>query len=177
MDREMLLAEIIERELAMFLSTRNEGGKSECQERPDTFRLMRRMAHEAHGVDFLRAYLDDLRNGEKEGRNLVTEKYARMDDLLPPLSDSPLLDEIADAESHFLRDATRAYPHIIPREGWNRFRRYLRCELETLSPRSLALYADEIRKAQQEGKNPVLERYEWYRAAAKMRIAVVANHS
>ena len=41
------------------------------------------------------------------------------------------------------------------------FRRYLRCELETLSPRTLALYAREVRRAREEGRNPVLERHDW----------------
>ena len=46
--REAVLAEIVDRELAMFLTTNNEGGVSICQTRPDTFRAMRLMAHAAH---------------------------------------------------------------------------------------------------------------------------------
>ena len=41
------------------------------------------------------------------------------------------------------------------------FRRYLRCELETLSPATLELYAGEIRRARREGRNLVLERHRW----------------
>ena len=160
-ERDALLDEIIERELAMFLATPNEGGVASCQERPDTFRVMRRMAHITHDDATLRSYLADLLDAEISGRNFMLEKYARMDDRLPPLSDSPLLDEIADAENAFMEEAARLRPDRVRRNGANMFRRYLRCELETLSPRTLDLYAQEVRRAQNEGRNLVLERHEW----------------
>lgn len=160
-EREALLDEIIERELAMFLATPNEGGTADCQQRPDTFRVMRRMAHITHDDATLKSYLDDLRAAEESGRNFMLEKYARMDDRLPPLSESPLLDEIADAENAFLEAAAKERPDRIQRNGSDIFRRYLRCELETLSPETLALYAEEVRRAQAEGRNLVLERHQW----------------
>lgn len=160
-EREALLDEIIERELAMFLATPNEGGTADCQQRPDTFRVMRRMAHITHDDATLKSYLEDLRAGEESGRNFMLEKYARMDDRLPPLSESPLLDEIADAENAFLEAAAKERPDRIQRNGSDIFRRYLRCELETLSPETLALYAEEVRRAKAEGRNLVLERHQW----------------
>ena len=161
MSREVLLAEIVERELAMFLATNNEGGVSVCQTRPDAFRAMRKMAHSAHDDALLASYLDDLRQAEAQGRNVMVEKYARMDDRLPPLSTSPLLDQIADAEQAFLQDAQRRYPHVIKSNGQGMFRRYLRCELETLSPRTLELYAAQVSRAQHEGRNLVVERHDY----------------
>ena len=161
MSREALLAEIVERELAMFLATNNEGGVSVCQTRPDAFRAMRKMAHSAHDDALLASYLDDLRLAEAQGRNVMVEKYARMDDRLPPLSTSPLLDQIADAEQAFLQDAQRRYPHVIKSNGQGMFRRYLRCELETLSPRTLELYAAQVSRAQHEGRNLVVERHDY----------------
>ena len=161
MSRETLLAEIVERELAMFLATNNEGGVSVCQTRPDAFRAMRKMAHSAHDDALLASYLDDLRQAEAQGRNVMVEKYARMDDRLPPLSTSPLLDQIADAEQAFLHDAQQRYPHVIKSNGQGMFRRYLRCELETLSPRTLALYAAQIDRARRESRNLVVERHDY----------------
>ena len=160
-DREATLAEIIERELAMFLATNNEGGVSECQTRPDTFRAMRKMAHSAHDDALVASYLDDLQQTEAQGRNVMVEKYARMDDRLPPLSTSPLLDQIADAEQAFLHDAQQRYPHVIKSNGQGMFRRYLRCELETLSPRTLELYAAQVSRAQHEGRNLVVVRHDY----------------
>ena len=159
--RGAVLAEIVERELAMFLATSNEGGVSVCQTRPDTFRAMRKMAHSAHDDALLESYLADLRQAEADGRNVMVEKYARMDDRLPPLSTSPLLDQIADAEEAFLHEAQRLYPNVIKSNGQGMFRRYLRCELETLSPRTLALYAAQIDRARREGRNLVVERHDY----------------
>lgn len=163
-ERDALLDEIIERELAMFLETPNEGGVASCQQRPETFRVMRRMAHVTHDDDTLRSYLEDLRAAESSGRNFMLEKYARMDNRLPPLSESPLLDEIADAENAFMEEAARMRPDRIRRNSSGMFRRYLRCELETLSPRTLELYAREVRRATEEGRNPALERHDWLAA-------------
>ena len=161
MSRETLLAEIVERELAMFLATNNKDSVSVCQTRPDAFRAMRKMAHSAHDDALLASYLDDLRQADIQGRNVMVEKYARMDDRLPPLSTSPLLDKIADAEQAFLHDAQRRYPHVIKSNGQGMFRRYLRCELETLSPRTLELYAAQVSRAQHEGRNLVVERHDY----------------
>lgn len=161
MTREEMLKEIVERELLMFQSAPSQGGPAICQKRPATFRLMRNMAHCAHGNDFLASYLDDLRQAEASGRNFMTEKYARMDDLIPPLNDSPLLDEIVLAECKFLEEAAKKLPGRIRSPDNGIFPIYLRSELETLSERSLRLYAEEIRNALRDGKNPVLERHLW----------------
>ena len=161
MGREAVLAEIVARELAMFLATSNEGGVSVCQTRPETFRAMRKMAHSAHDDALLQSYLADLRQAEADGRNFMVEKYARMDDRLPPLSTSPLLDQIADAEEAFLHEAQRRYPNVIKSNGQGMFRRYLRCELETLSLHTLELYAALVGRAQQQGRNLVVERHDY----------------
>lgn len=160
-EREKLLDEIVAREWAMFEKTPNEGGPADCQQRPETFRLMRRMAHMAHDLPFLRSYLNDLRIAEMDGRNFMIEKYARMDNRIPPLQENPLLDEIAEREAAFLTEAAQKYPGLVRMDANGMFKRYLRCELETLSEESLNLYAAEIRKAMKDGRNPVRERHEW----------------
>lgn len=159
--KEQLLDEIIEAELAMFLATPNEGGMSSCQKRPDVFRMMRKMAHYPHKAEFLESWLEDLRQAKRSGRNLMLEKYARMDDRIPPVSTNPLVDIIADAEGEFLQKAIPLSNGMIRPESANGFRRYLRAELETMSDRTLALYAAEIEEAREAGVNPVLQRHEW----------------
>ena len=158
-DREAALREIIDLELGMFLAAPNEGGVSACQQRPETFRVMRRMTHEPLDDVTLTSYLTDLQEAAAVDRNLMVEKYARMDDRLPPLSTSPLLDEIADAELAFLEEASALFPHVIKRGGGDMFRRYLRCELETLSQGTLESYAREVRRARSVGKNMAVERH------------------
>lgn len=108
--RERVLQNIIERELAMFLAAPNEGGPAACQQRPETFRLMRWMAHAVHDNATLLSYLRDLEEAESNGRNFMIEKYARMDDRIPPLSANPRITAIADAEALWLEEAARRYP-------------------------------------------------------------------
>lgn len=159
-EKERLIAKIVDIELDMFLSTPNEGGVSACQTRPNAFRVMRWMNHCTHDTATLESYLEDLEDAASAGRNLMIEKYARMDDRLPPLSTSPLLDEITDKEISFLQEASSRYPHAINVNCDSIFRRYFRCELETLSERTLRLYAAEMRRASQEGRNTAIERYD-----------------
>ena len=157
--REGLLLEIIERELVMFLATPNEGGAASCQQSPDGFRLTRRMAHEPLSLATLESYVEDLRRAERLGRNFMIEKYARMDNRIPPLQDNPRIGEIVAAESAFMREAAVRFPAVITSGGEGQFENYLRCELETLSPATLDLYAEDMRRAAGEHRNPVEERY------------------
>ena len=96
---EALLHEIIVCELAMFLAVPNADGPSTCQERPQTFRLMRWMSLSVHDDSTLTSYLNDLKQAGMQGRNLMVEKYARMEDSLPPLTDNPLVDVITGEEA------------------------------------------------------------------------------
>lgn len=159
-EKERLIEKIVDRELEMFMATPNEGGTSVCQTRPNSFRVMRWMNHCTHDVATLESYLNDLEEAVISGRNFMIEKYARMDDRLPPLSNSPLLDEITDMEIRFLQEASARYPHAINVNCDIIFRRYFRCELETLSDRTLELYAEEMKRAVKEGRNTAVERYD-----------------
>ncbi|MDE5833689.1 MAG: DUF4125 family protein [Desulfovibrio sp.] len=163
-ERDAILDEIVRRELDMFLATPNEGGPAECQQRPEVFKLMRLMTHSAHDNAFLESYLQDLKDAERTGRNFMVEKYARMDNLIPPLNETPLLDEIAKAETNWLDEAAKMHPDIIKRDGSDKFRHYLRCELETLSDKSLELYGEEIKLARDQNKNLALKRHNWLAA-------------
>lgn len=165
--QQQLVDEIVERELAMFVAVRNEGGTASCQEQPDSFRLMRRMNHFVHNEPMLRSYLLDLKRASASGRNLMVEKYARMDNRIPPISTSPLLDVIVNAELASLREAARLWPEIIKRHDDNgvNFARYLRCELETLSDQTLELYAEELREAVRQNRNMNVERYKYLMSA------------
>lgn len=159
--KDKLLREIVERELAMFLTAPDETGIEGMRQSPEAMRLMRSMTHSAHDNAFLKSYLEDLRKAEESGRNFMLEQYARMNNRIPPLSVNPLLDEVADAEMAFQNEASDLYPEIIRHKGTDEFRHYLRSGLESLSDESLQHYAEEMRKARREGRNPVLERHNW----------------
>ncbi|MEG2004692.1 MAG: DUF4125 family protein [Bilophila sp.] len=158
--RQALLDEIIQRELDMFLAVSNRGGVSVCQERPETFRTMRWTSHSVLSDTYLVSYLEDLTLAERENRNFMTEKYALMEDQIPPLSTDPRIDTIVQIESDW-RDALIAlYPHIVQGHDGEPFRRYLGSELQTLSEHSLALYAQEMQDAKARGENLLAKRYE-----------------
>ena len=73
-----VINEIIALELKMFQKVNNEGGKADCQNQPEAFRTMRQITYEVLSPQVLGAWLSDLRNAERAGRNVMTEKYALM---------------------------------------------------------------------------------------------------
>ncbi len=73
-----LAEQIVAREFEQFQQTQNEGGRAECQDDWPTFHQMRLAQFLAWTPDMLRSYATDLAQAHAAGRNLVTEKYARM---------------------------------------------------------------------------------------------------
>ncbi len=159
-ERQRMIDSIIELELDMFLAVSNRGGTSVCQERPETFRTMRWTSHSVQSDAFLAAYLHDLKQAGLEGRNLMTEKYALMENLIPDLTTDPCVDELVQIEGDWRDALAERYPHVVRADAGPHFRTYLGCELQTLSPKALALYRETVDKAVREGKNLLLERYE-----------------
>ena len=157
--REQRINDIVEKELLMFLSTPNEGGTASCQQRPDAFRLMRRMAHSVHEDATLLSYLRDLEQAEASGRNFMIEKYARMEEQLPPISTNEFIPRIAAAEAAWMAEAAARYPRSLQNRGDDTFLRYISCELETLSDETLELYYAEVQAALKEQRNLVEERH------------------
>lgn len=153
--REDLIREIIAVELEMFQNVKARE-HAFCQELPETFKTMRWMAHSVLSEDTLLSYLDDLRQAVQEGRNLMTEKYARMEELIPPLKDNPeivaILDEITGIEKEWMHEFSQKYPGIVKENGTG-FAGYFRCELETYSDRTLRFYLRDVSSAKSRGVN------------------------
>lgn len=158
--RETLVNDIIEHELKMFLAVNNRGGTSLCQERPESFRLMREITHGVLSGVFLKSYLDDLKTAGEEGRNLMTEKYALMEGLIPPLSNSPVIRDIVVAEGEWRKEVAAQFPKSVHPDGHDSFCLYLGCELQTYSPATLDAYRECVETARREYRNLVRERYE-----------------
>ena len=174
MNRQECLRDIIERELKMFVNVRNEGGTAECQKLPDSFRLMREITFCPQSDAVLESYLRDLEQAGAEGRNLMTEKYARMDDRIPPLKVNAHIGEIVAAESRWRAELSREFPHVVLADGQAGFARYLTCELETWSDRTLAAYAAHVADALARGRNLARERYELL--MARLGFGSLAEH-
>ncbi len=156
--REELINDIVAIELRMFLTVQTAGPTS-CQEQPETFKLMRRAGFHVLSSETLESYLQDLQEALEEDRNLVTLKYARIDELISCLNDSHLIDEIVEIEGRWLRELEKKYPLTFRSRADFAAGIYLRSELETYSDQTLELYGKDLTKALDEGRNLTAERY------------------
>ncbi len=175
--REELVSGIVELEWEMFSKTDNIGGPAPCQRNPGEFGIARRSQCMALTEKVLESYLGDLRRAKLRGRNLVTEKYARMmattapaeyariEGLLPPLEPgvAPLIDRIAAIVVDWTRELGEKYPHVMGRgrplhaidghPAVTSIETYFRGELATYSKRTLELYLDQILGERESGIN------------------------
>lgn len=73
-----LAEEITKLEWQQFQLTQNEGGRANCQEDWQTFHIMRMSQFLTWPLNLQESYKKDLERADSNGRNLITEKYARM---------------------------------------------------------------------------------------------------
>jgi len=164
-EKEKLIEKVLSIELNMFLKVPAEH-PTICQENREGFRLVRGSVFETWSEKTLASYLNDLFGALRKGINLMTQKYARMDDLIPPLNDNPLIDKIVEIEEKWQAEVRNKYPNIIKQQssrftGDQRhvFAKYLRSELETYSDQTLNSYYEDLKDALEKGKNLSEERY------------------
>jgi len=163
-----LIERILDIELQMFLTV-PVAQKAACQDHPDSFMLMRKCHFLTWSESTLTRYLGDLIAAEESGRNLMTEKYARIDHLIPQVNSSPLIEQIVTAQYRWQQRMFEKYPNLMARARplsssddsihQTSFETYLRRELETYSERTLeSLYAD-VTEKQRQGYNMAEELY------------------
>ncbi|WP_278800861.1 DUF4125 family protein [Bifidobacterium pullorum] len=173
-----LVEEVIRREWDQFQRTENEGGRASCQGNWPMFHQMRASQFMTWPEDLLRSYLDDLDEANRVGRNLVTEKYARMmastapdeyreriEPFIPRLSDERIArqERVIAVQVAWARDFRGRYPKLgaamrvlttaedTPED--TSFETYLRGELGTYSDRTMALYEAMVEDLQAAGRN------------------------
>jgi len=175
--KEELLKEIVEIEWGMFQDVANIGGKAACQEDPATFRIMRTSQGLGWSESALQSYLNDLKEAERKGRNLLSEKYARMMEstspsehknirhLIPQLDPDvpPLIDRIVNIMLDWEEEISQKFPYIRGRgrpvhksedsQLVTSFETYLRGELATYSKRTLDLYYEYVSEQKSENIN------------------------
>lgn len=158
------LDEVLEMEWQMFVRVKS-ARHAPCQSAPDNFKMIRSSLFETWTEQMLESYLDDLRQAKVEQRNLLTEKYARMDNLIPPLSNNPLIRVIVAIENAWQNELRLLYPALYQRccrsmdqtgDGKN-FSIYLGCELETYGDRTLELYYENLTAALEQDRNLAIE--------------------
>jgi hypothetical protein len=159
-ERDRFMQDILDKEWEMFQEVKSAAPAS-CQSSPDTFRLVRGSIFQLWPAELMAAYLMELTRARRLGRNLLTEKYARMDNLISPLTTNPALDKIVDIETRWQDEIRQKYPALYQRacrstdetgDGSN-FSIYLKCELETYGDAAIDLYYDWVHQAKQLGVN------------------------
>ncbi len=75
---ESVISNIVEKEWQMFQAVNQGKIRASCQEDPETFVRMRAAQFLAWNEETCRSYEKDLDEAEREGRNLLEEKYIHM---------------------------------------------------------------------------------------------------
>jgi hypothetical protein len=159
-ERDRFMQEILDREWEMFQEV-NSATPASCQNSPDTFRQVRGSIFQLWPPELMGAYLIELTRAKRLGRNLLTEKYARMDNLIAPITTHPAIDKIVDIETQWQEEIRQKYPALYQRacrstdetgDGMN-FSVYLKCELETYGDTAIDLYFDWVHQAKLLGVN------------------------
>lgn len=162
--REFLIKSILDMEYAMFRSV-NGNINAPCQEQPDAFRKIRGSIYDFWSHEMLESYFKDLVVATHSGRNLVFEKYARMDNKIPKINHNPLIGKIVEIEEKWQEELKKNYPAVYQNtcrevsaslDGSN-FRVYLSSELETYGDNTLEHYWTHIRTAFENKENLSIE--------------------
>ena len=121
----------------------------------------------------LDAYRNDLERAGDQGQNLMTLKYARMENLIPKLHEdilvNNLIDQIVAIEVEWQREMMKKYPALMqlgrPLDEEDSdsvstsFVKYLRGELETYSEETLALLYKDVTESHARKENQAEQVY------------------
>lgn len=160
--RNIIIEQILELELAMFLSVPT-AHRYRCQEDPESFKLHRQAQFAAWSAPTLESYLIDLQRAKAAERNLLAIKYARMDNLLPRENFSPAIDTIVPLALQGQKAFITRHPYLMQggrplakeqdAPGQTSFETYLRGELETYSDKTLDLLHGDMLALQESGSS------------------------
>lgn len=175
---EKIIEEIVALEWEDFQSVHGADGRAPCQDNKKAFEINRKSQFLAWSPLAAESYLSDLKRAKAAGRNLLTEKYARMmawthpkeykqiEQHLPGVGREAmaLVNKIVAMQLAWQREFVAAYPRLAARgrklekredslSGEASFEAYLRGELATYSVPTLSLYANHLDYLKQKGEN------------------------
>lgn len=164
--KEELIEEILGIEWDMFANVQAREESASCQEDQRSFQIIRAANFLTWSEGTLESYLSDLKAAQAKGRNLMTEKYARMEGLIPPLNPetATLIDRIVRRECLWAEDYLKSTPGArLARPVYSRddtpqvtsSETYSRAELETYSIHTLEFYYSDILGLSAQGKNRI----------------------
>lgn len=148
----------------MFVAVHSEEPAA-CQSAPERFRDIRGSLLDTWTPEMLAAYCADLEIATGQRRNLLAEKYARMDERIPALAEDPAIDFILAIECAWQDEIRRSFPRLYQRccrstveTGDGReFSVYLRAELETYGFETRQLYFLNVKTAERNRRNLGIE--------------------
>lgn len=175
--KEEMVDAIVRMEWKAFDQVKNEGGRADCQDDWETFRIMRTSQYLTWSEEMLGQYIYDFSSSVEKGWNPITEKYARMmestakeeyDRLKENLPEIPqakreIMEQIIAIQVEWMEQFAKEYPKVAsgarvihtsedgPYE--TSYETYLRGELGTYSDDMLMLYGRFIAGLAKEGKN------------------------
>ncbi len=167
MNKEELIRLIVEIEWDMFQQVKS-AVFAPCQLQPAVFKRIRESVYETWSEEALQSCRIDFEEAQQEGKNLLTEKYARMDDLISAIRENPCIEQIVITETQWQDEIRCTYPALYNRvcrstnpynDGRN-FSIYLKGELQTYSDRTIELYYQEVIKALKRNENLALKSLE-----------------
>ena len=167
LNKQKTIENILEIEWHMFQRVKS-ATPAPCQLLPEVFQRIRGSVYETWPDEALESCLIDFEKAQRDGRNLLTEKYAQMDNLIAPMQRNPLIDAIVAIETRWQEDIRRNYPALYNRvcrgvnpfnDGRN-FSVYLRSELQTYSDRTIDFYYQGVNKALENNDNLALKSLE-----------------
>lgn len=160
---------IVRHEWSQFQQVNNQGGRANCQGNWPTFHQMRLSQFLTWRLEMLDSYAEDLDDADATGRNLLTEKYARMmesteperyhtelEPHMPKLEPERVKaqEAVIAQQVKWARDFRERFPklgeamRVLTTDedviGTTSFETYLRGELGTYSNRTFAMYAQMI---------------------------------
>ena len=173
MRKDQIIEQILDKELKMFTSVSADQPAS-CQQDTDGFKVFRSAQFQAWSEETLESYLSDLENAESDGLNLMTLKYARMENQIPSIHDNPMvmqmIIEMVSVQLDWQKEMLRKFPSIMTRgrpieeisspSAMTSFKNYLSCELETYSQMTLTHLFRDIMSSHNKGINMSEEVYE-----------------
>ena len=173
-----LVSDIIAIEWTLFTGVNaHTAPKASCQQDPVTFVIMRASQAETWTREVQESWLADLRVAQASGRNLMTEKYARMmestnpvqyasfADRMPAIDEETLalIEDIVKVSVAWKADTMERFPKLSGRGRAlytkedstysTSFETYLRGELRTYSPKTIRLYHEMVEEAERAGRN------------------------
>nr|WP_162148657.1 DUF4125 family protein [Desulfuromonas sp. TF] len=148
----------IEWEMSISLTTRNVWA---CHSDPFKFRTIRSCILKVWTYEMLENYLSHIKSAKNNGRNLITEKYDRIDNCIPYITQNPLIIDIVAISVYWHRELQVKYPilsklccpYVNAAVDGGKLWIFLRSELETYGERTVELYFKHAMSAYLNKKN------------------------